>query len=659
MIKPRNSFQMTIFLIVIFSFLLAACANEPAISPAPQPTRDPTLEQSIEQQLGGMNPEAVLVYREATTSLDSGELENAKDLYEQLIVMAPEFATAYRRLSYVESYMGDLERAEEMAGKALELEPNAFNQTAMARVLLQKDTPKDSQDAFSLASSAAESLPDDEETVMVLMMTAGAIQNLEAMRQADEHLLQIAASNPLAHYYAGLLAATDGKWEKAEKEILLSGQLGMPPESVQGVLSSGIARNALFFRLFRWSAIGMAFWLLGLGVLYSGGTVLSRATMRALNKAEPSVDTQVLPEEHRLRSIYRTVINVLSLYFYVSLPFIILALLLVVGGAFYIFFMIGTVPIQLAILLVIMLFVSLFAIAKSLFTRIKDIPPGQELARKDAPELWTLVEEVARKLNIRPVDKIYLTPFTGIAVYENGSILKKMRGAGQRNLILGMGALTGMTQGQLAAILAHEYGHFSNQDTAGGDLAYLVYASLNQIAKQLIQSGAARIYNPVWLFLMGYQRIYLRVTLGASRLQEVLADRYAAMAYGSQNFIEGLKSVIRQAIAFPLQADDEIRKSLTLKRSVSNLYDLPWRDGLQVELDKQFAEAMGRTTSQYDSHPAPQERISWIERLHVPYSPMQDNPQPALHLFPNQTVLQQEMTVELMKHVRVEQRPGG
>jgi hypothetical protein len=99
MIKPRNSFQMTIFLIVVFSFLLGACANEPVISPAPQPTRDPNLEQSIEEQLVRVNSEAVPVYREATTALDSGELEKSKDLYEQLIVMAPEFATAYRRLS--------------------------------------------------------------------------------------------------------------------------------------------------------------------------------------------------------------------------------------------------------------------------------------------------------------------------------------------------------------------------------------------------------------------------------------------------------------------------------------------------------------------------------------------------------------------------------
>jgi Zn-dependent protease with chaperone function len=214
-----------------------------------------------------------------------------------------------------------------------------------------------------------------------------------------------------------------------------------------------------------------------------------------------------------------------------------------------------------------------------------------------------------------------------------------------------MGVLPGLTQGQLAAILAHEYGHFSNRDTAGGNLAYQVYESLTQIAEGLIRSGAALVYNPVWWFVISYQRIFLRVTLGASRLQEVLADRYAAIAYGSQNFIDGLQSVIQQSISFPLRADAEIRKSLEVNQSINNLYDLPMEANLQGELQKQLDEAMNRQTSQYDSHPAPRERIAWIERMHIPLSPILDNRQPALNLFPNPEELQRDMTAELMKNV--------
>ena len=649
-IKPLRAY---VFLSVILFLLLSGCTNKSVeATPSVEPTRDPNLEHSIEKQLQKIDSAAVPVYQEATNALDKGDYEKSKGLYEQVIVLAPEFSTAYRRLGFIELSLNNIEQAEELTRKALSLEPNSYNQSSLAFILLQKNTPKDSQDAYDLATLATRSLPDDELAVTVLMMSAGAINNLEVARTANTHLLQISLNNPLAHYFSGLLAANDRKWEKSESELLYSQQLGMPADAVQHALNNGIARNAMIIRFLRWSGIATVFWLLGLGVLFVTGAYLSRATMQALNTLEPAVDFQVRPRERKIRLIYRFVITVLSVFFYISIPFAILLLLVVVGGAFYIFFLIGSIPIQLALILVIMLFASLFAIVRSLFSRMKDVPLGRALKRIDAPELWALVEDVARKLNVKPVDAIYVTPWAGIAVYERGSILQKLRGTGKRNLILGMGAMPGLTQSQLTAILAHEYGHFSNRDTAGGDLAHQVYASLYQMAQRLLDGGAAQVFNPVWLFVLGYQRIFLRITLGASRLQEILADRYAAIAYGGQNFIEGLQSVIRQGIAFPIQADYEIRRSFDLNRPIYNLYDLPLEDKLQGELEKQIEEAMVHMTSQYDSHPAPKERIKLIEHLRIPYSAVQDNRLPALRLFPNPEELQRELTAQVMKNVR-------
>jgi hypothetical protein len=89
-----------------------------------------------------------------------------------------------------------------------------------------------------------------------------------------------------------------------------------------------------------------------------------------------------------------------------------------------------------------------------------------------------------------------------------------------------------------------------------------------------------------------------------------------------------------------------------LNRPIYNIYDLPPEEKLQGELEKQVEEAMSRKTSQYDSHPAPKERIALIERLHVPYSPIQDNRSPALRLFPNPEELQRELTAQVMKNIR-------
>ena len=167
-----------------------------------------------------------------------------------------------------------------------------------------------------------------------------------------------------------------------------------------------------------------------------------------------------------------------------------------------------------------------------------------------------------------------------------------------------------------------------------------------------MQTKSAYIFNPVWLFLVTYQRIFLRVTQGASRLQEILADRFAAKAYGGTNFIEGLQSLIRQEIAFPARANLEIHNSRGNMQPIINYYTLSMPEDLSQQINNQYEQIMQRTTSEYDSHPAPKERIGWIEQLHVPYSPMQDNPRPALQLFPNAEELQREMTDQINKSLK-------
>ncbi|HUH99319.1 MAG TPA: M48 family metalloprotease [Anaerolineales bacterium] len=653
MIRHIGSSQILVFLATVLIFFLSGCAgNTAAAVPQPLPTRDPGLEQSLERQLGQMSGEAVPIYEEATQSLDAGDYQKSMALYQQVIALAPNFSTAYRRLGYIELSLRNIAEAEQLSRKALSLETNSYNQSSLAMVLLEKNTPKDSQEAYDLASASVGSLPDDEQANTALLLSAAAVNNLAVIRQTNEHLLRIDPGNPLGHYFAGLLAANDGRWEKAEAELLNSQKLGMAPAAVQHALDQGIARNAMISRTLRWGSIACVIWLLGFGILFAAGTSLSRATLQALNNFDPAISFQIQPQEHRIRSMYRAVIAILSSYFYISMPFVLMILFLLVGGLFYLFFLIGSIPIQFALILVIMLFTSLAAVLRSLFIRTKDVPPGRSLERIDAPELWKFVGDIAHKLDVRPVDAIYVVPWVTVAVYETGSILQKMRGTGKRNLILGVGALRGLTQGQLAAILAHEYGHFSNHDTAGGDLAHQVRASLHQLAQRLIQSRATQIFNPLWLFVLGYQRVFLRVALGASRLQEVLADRYAAMAYGSQSFIDGLRNIIWQTIAFPMQADHEIRRSFDLHQPVHDLYDLPLDPKLQGELNRKFEDAIERTTSAYDSHPAPHERIAWIERLHSPHFSLADEQLPALDIVPDPEALKIEMTGQLMKNVR-------
>jgi Zn-dependent protease with chaperone function len=345
--------------------------------------------------------------------------------------------------------------------------------------------------------------------------------------------------------------------------------------------------------------------------------LLSRLTLGAVRRTQSSGEFQLSLIERFLRNVYRAVIALSSLYYYISIPFLILIVVAVVLGIGYVFLLIGSVPLRLGLFILLAAVYTLFSIVRSLVVRQRDDEPGRPLAPEEAPALWSLAREVADRVGTRPIEKIYVTPTAEVGVIERGGVWRKLRGAGRRSLILGLGALPGLTQPEFRAILAHEYGHFSNRDTAGGNLAGQVRASLHQMAYSLASTGQARLYNPAWLFVNGFYRIYLRITLGASRLQEVLADRFAAVAYGAGNLISGIKHMIRQDLAFQVGTSSEIEDAIEEGRELRNLYTLSLVRGgdLPQEAAEEEAEILGRPTSPYDSHPAPRDRFTLLERL--------------------------------------------
>ncbi len=336
--KREKPYTTIIILIILLLGVLSGCSRINANpTPLPEPTRDPILEQTIENQLEGMNAFAVPIYRKATTALDQGDYETSRELYQQVLDLVPNFAAAYRRLGYIEAISNNTDLSIELLRKAVALEPDGYNQSALALSLLQRATVDDNHEAFDLSTAAVKLLPDDEQAVGAWLYSAATIEDINALRQADERLLEIAPGNPLAHYYAGLLAATDGKWEKAENELKYAQVLGIPSEAIQKLLDNGISRAAKIIRIIRWGVIALAAWFVGLLVLYLTGSILSKTMMKALNSSQPEVNIQPSPRELKVRSIYRIVVTILSLYFYISIPFVILLLLLVVAAAVYVF----------------------------------------------------------------------------------------------------------------------------------------------------------------------------------------------------------------------------------------------------------------------------------------------------------------------------------
>jgi hypothetical protein len=235
------------------------------------------------------------------------------------------------------------------------------------------------------------------------------------------------------------------------------------------------------------------------------------------------------------------------------------------------------------------------------------------LKRDEAPGLWDLTQKVADTIGTRPVDEIRVTPGTDLAVYEHGSWREKSNDQARRILILGVGVINDFDVNGFRAVLAHEYGHFSHRDTAGGEVALWVNADIFKFAYAMISTGQNVWWNLAFHFLRIYDFIFRRISHGATRLQEVLADRVAAARYGAKAFEDGLTHVIRKSAEFDVVANREIRESANTRRALQNLYELSLMANDEVE--KNVQEALGRETTQDDTHPSPTDRFKLTRRI--------------------------------------------
>lgn len=611
--------QFHLLMKTLAKFLFVVMCLIPAHAFAALGQRDLAREAQIEAELGKRDSSMVEPFRGARVAYDKGDFATAKQQLLKVVERLPEFDPAWRRLGAIMEIEGDHKKAMEFGAKAVALNRSSANLAALAGIqAFSKEghrLPTDQMAALAMLTEARR-LPygDDAE---ILVMSAQLALSLERMEVFRENLAVLEAKYPdemVTHYFAAIEAATEEHWVKADREIRKAGKLGLAQEDVDRFLDSGVRSRALM-----WGGAGLfgvivAAWIGGLVLLSVTGGILSRVTLRHAHRTDTTQHASAM--EIRLRSLYRFILNIAGLYYYVSLPIVILMVIAVVAAVILGFLAVGFIPIKITAILVIGALITIGTMCKSLFIKVRDSEPGRVLARHEAEGLWRLTDEVAATLGTRPIDEIRVTVGTDLAVYEKGKWRERVNNKAKRVLILGAAVLNGFKQEDFRCVLAHEYGHFSNRDTAGGDIALRVRNDMVKFYLAMVEAGQATALNLAFHFLRIYHSIFHRISHGATRLQEILADRVAALAYGPAALEGGLRHVIRQSLAFEHHADKEINDAIASYRPIHNLYDVPLL--LDQAQEKKFAMAINRPTTSEDTHPAPLERFRLVANIPVP-----------------------------------------
>jgi tetratricopeptide (TPR) repeat protein len=621
-------FMLKTLLTIVASVFVVLPFAQPCRAQSPLPDdlgRDPNREKAIWQELEKIAPKSVETFKAATEAFEKGDNEKAAKLYREVMEKAPNFDPAYRRLGTTLALSGKFDEGMAFLERANKMNPSPINMATLAQILIATSEGKplslpNKRRALELAKSAlaayqAQNRNDDPSYALTVAEIAFKLQNIDGVRAATKTL---AASHPdlmETRYWLAFVAAIDEDWEKAEEEIKKAQSLGLPAEKAQRFLDSRVRTQAQDWRYFYYSLYLVAAWIAGLVALFALGKLFSNHTLRSIEEADPNGETG--PKEISLRSRYKRLINFAGVYYYVSLPVVIFLVLAVAGAIIYGFVMIGSIPIKLAAIVVIAALLTVYKMIRSLFVKIESGDPGRALKPEEAPGLWELTREVAQAVGTRPIDEIRVTPGCDLAVYEKGRFREKLQDRAKRILILGVGALNGMRQNAFRAVLAHEYGHFSHRDTAGGDVALRVEQDMSKFAYAMALAGQAVWWNIAFQFLRVYHFIFRRITHGATRLQEILADRVAVRNYGAESFEEGLRHVIRREVEFNSVASKEIEEAAQARRDLNNLYQLQVTPETfdQQMIENQINDIITRPTTEDDTHPSPIDRFRLAQRI--------------------------------------------
>ena len=217
---------------------------------------------------------------------------------------------------------------------------------------------------------------------------------------------------------------------------------------------------------------------------------------------------------------------------------------------------------------------SVFAVLKGLFTGIGVGTGGIKKTSRDCPRLYAALEEVARRVDTDAVDEVYLVPGSDVAVKQEGRGPFGVFGNKKRVLILGVCTMHSLTVSELKSILAHEYAHFSHHDTLYIRFLGQVSLSLHAAQVEMFRSGGFLTYlNPFFWFFYLYALSYRMLSAGFSRSREFMADRMACSLYGSDAFVSGLTKVCTEGTIFELQVYENVVEKVRKGKAFVNMYE--------------------------------------------------------------------------------------
>lgn len=376
------------------------------------------------------------------------------------------------------------------------------------------------------------------------------------------------------------------------------------------------------------------------------------------------------------------------LFFVVYIVLVLLAIALAAGCAYggvmlmaaapsAITFVIGMPMIGLGALVLFFLIKFIFAVAK------QDQSRNVEITEQEQPELFAFIRQITQDTQTPFPKKIFLNPDVNAAVFYNSNFWSMFFPV-KKNLLIGLGLVNALNLSEFKAVIAHEFGHFSQRSMKLGSFVYnlnrVIYNMLfdnsgySTVLNKFASAGgtfnfAARIAVKIvegiqWILQKMYGLINKNY-MGLSRQMEFHADSVSASISGSETCISALRradvadacyNVViskyntwykEQIIGQNFYANQQ-----TVLRTFANDKDLKLDEHQLPVVDELYfnsgVKARVNFKDQWASHPAREDREAHLRGLNISAA---TRTEPAWTLFRNAEALQEQLTAKIYETV--------
>lgn len=220
---------------------------------------------------------------------------------------------------------------------------------------------------------------------------------------------------------------------------------------------------------------------------------------------------------------------------------------------------------------------------------------AKEVSKKDAPQLYKTVENLAKKMSI-PMPKVYMTPAMQANAFATG------RDPQHASIAVTAGIMDILSQEELEAVLAHELAHVKNRDILIASIAAVLASAISFLANMSFYGGfGSRDENNRGSGVFGIV-LALLVPISASLIQLAISRQREFGADESGAKILGTGKPLARAL---LAIHDSTRKRpLRGNPAFSSLY-----------IDNPLGGMGGTMLNLFSTHPPVAERIKRLEAI--------------------------------------------